>query len=71
MKFFKIFYKCIIKYYTDLYNKRKFWYNIFRIEYYTDLYNKRKFWYNIFGIYIENIYEKLMKLHRIRNYIEL
>ena len=34
------------------------------ITHYLDLYNKRKFWYNNEGVYIENIFERLMKLQR-------
>lgn len=34
------------------------------IDHYTDLYNKRKFWYNNYGKKIENIHERLLKLHR-------
>ena len=34
------------------------------ITHYLDLYNKRKFWYKTEGIFIENIFERLVKLQR-------
>lgn len=44
----------ILKYYDD--NNK--------IIHFGDLYNKRKFWYNNIGKFIENDYEKLIKLQR-------